>query len=65
MRTVIAIGSRHRDVIRLARFCAWGNHWMSPEDHVLHSLGAPTTRGCCDEHVAEMERGPVLPRGAA
>lgn len=48
MRTLMAIGHIHRDVIQLARFCAVSNHWMTPTDHVLHSLGAPTVMGCCD-----------------
>ncbi len=54
-RHLFLIGSQKRDVVRLARFCAWGNHWMSAEDKNLHDAGALTTHGCCAEHQAALE----------
>lgn len=54
-RHLFLVGNHHRDVIRLARRCAWGpngGHWMTPEDHVAHLLGARTTHGLCPEHAA-------------
>lgn len=44
-------------IVRLARFCAWGNHWMSEADETLGRSGAPVTHGMCPEHAAEFERG--------
>lgn len=38
-----------RLITRFARFCAWGNHWFSQMDEVLHEAGAQTTHGLCDK----------------
>lgn len=49
MRTVRLIGVVKHGQTRLARFCAWGNHWMSDLDETLHRHGAPTTHGMCPD----------------
>ncbi len=59
MRTLTLVGRQKDGVIRLARFCAWGNHWMSPEDLRAHDRGAPTTHGACLEHARPIEASSV------
>ena len=66
-RSLFLVGQPKKNrVVRLARFCAWGNHWMTAEDAALHVLGSPTTHGMCDHcFKAQMEAVELVPPGAA
>lgn len=51
-REVFAIGSIGPDHHRVAMYCAWGDHWFTPEDEQRHADGAEKSHGCCEEHAA-------------